>query len=302
MDVKWTGTFHAGAESFRRAHANPHYELIVAAEAPVRIAAAGRRHTLRAGESLLLAPWEAHSGWDHKEPQGTFFWVQFSCYPGMSELDAGQLPDLKIIHAERTELRTAEPPALSQRRGQSPAMAHDDLLLLPKVHLSSRRFELLGLLEKLVLASQSPGGYYRHRQTLLLGEALLLIAEDFLAQSRQNTELPASYMTYRAIVDFMNNNFERMEDLVSLERALHRKYSYLCHVFKKYAGMTIGDYLHHLRIQRAKHLLLNTERSIRRIAEEVGFKDAFYFSRIFKRIEGIPPQAYRSREEREGES
>lgn len=193
-------------------------------------------------------------------------------------------------------MRIAEPPALSHQRRQLSA-AHDDLLLLPKLHLSPRRFELLGLIERIVSASESPSGYYRYRQTLLLGEVLYLIAEDVLEQCKQNMDLPASYMTYRSVVDHLNNNYDRLEDLRSLEQVLNRKYPYLCHVFKKYAGATIGEYLHLLRIQRAKHLLLSTDRSIRSIAEEVGFKDAFYFSRIFKRIEGVPPQTFRNKAE-----
>jgi AraC-like DNA-binding protein len=43
----------------------------------------------------------------------------------------------------------------------------------------------------------------------------------------------------------------------------------------------------------AKHLLLDSTRTIRSVAESLGFEDELYFSRLFKRRVGMPPGAYR---------
>ncbi|MGO4271863.1 helix-turn-helix transcriptional regulator [Paenibacillus sp. TAF58] len=65
-------------------------------------------------------------------------------------------------------------------------------------------------------------------------------------------------------------------------------------MFKKYAGTNIHHYIHQLKTQRAKHLLRNTAKSVKEVAEEVGYPDPFYFSRMFKKIEGVAPQQYRN--------
>jgi len=282
LDVKWADYFDANSPSFLRNHYNPFHQLIVAVDGPVRIETDERRYTLRTGESLLLMPWERHTGWNQEERQGTFFWIQFSCYPSINMFDATMAPDLKIVHTEKTELRTA-------------TFGHEDLLIIPKLHLSNKRFQLLHLFEQLAASSNTPKGYFRFQQTLLLGEILHLIASDFLEHSHQDTSFPASYLTYRKLVNHLNNFYEKEVKKEELESMMDRTYEYMCQVFKKYSGTTVVQYVHQLRIQRAKHLLLSTDKKIGAIAQEVGFDDSFYFSRIFKRLEGISPQHYRDK-------
>lgn len=59
-------------------------------------------------------------------------------------------------------------------------------------------------------------------------------------------------------------------------------------------GMGVTDYIRHKRIEKAKDLLLKTNRSVAQIGREVGFEDANYFTRIFKKEEGMTPKEYRN--------
>ncbi|MFS0726670.1 helix-turn-helix transcriptional regulator [Paenibacillus sp. 1P07SE] len=281
LDIRWTNLFDASSASFRWSHANPYYQLIVASDAPVWIDVSGTRYELRTGESLLLLPWEQHTGWNMQEKQGTFYWVQFACAPALKTFDPEAAIDLNIIHSEKTELRTT-------------SAAHEDLLILPKIHLPRQRFQLLSLFERLVQCSEEPHGYFRFQQSLLLGEILGLIAGDLLDSREHAASFSPSYHTYRRLVNLLNNGYEKEMSKERMEQEMDRKYEYLCQVFKKYAGITIVQYLHQLRIQRAKHLLLHSDKSVGDIAFEVGFQDAFYFSRIFKRLEGLSPLHFRT--------
>ncbi len=69
----------------------------------------------------------------------------------------------------------------------------------------------------------------------------------------------------------------------------------LFYVFNKYAGVGPGDYLIELRINRAKELLINCNASVGDVADSVGYSDALYFSRIFKRRVGISPSGFRKK-------
>lgn len=67
--------------------------------------------------------------------------------------------------------------------------------------------------------------------------------------------------------------------------------------FKQAYGYTPQSYRTSFRISHAKKLLANTELSISAVAEQCGFDDQFYFSRIFKKSVGISPSEYKKEEE-----
>jgi AraC family transcriptional regulator of arabinose operon len=61
----------------------------------------------------------------------------------------------------------------------------------------------------------------------------------------------------------------------------------------EYTGYPFNEYLHRLKTAEAKNILINTELSIKEIAGILGYKDVFYFSRLFKKFVGIAPDSYR---------
>ncbi|MGN0243880.1 MAG: helix-turn-helix domain-containing protein [Lachnospiraceae bacterium] len=63
--------------------------------------------------------------------------------------------------------------------------------------------------------------------------------------------------------------------------------------FKRYTGKTPLHFLNELRIEKAKELLISQYFSTTEIAHMVGFEDATYFAKIFKRQEGLTPSQYR---------
>ena len=70
--------------------------------------------------------------------------------------------------------------------------------------------------------------------------------------------------------------------------------NYLSGLFKKENGITLTEYVNSKRIEHAKHLLKNTNLQIQTIAQHCGIFDLHYFCRIFKKLTGKTPSAYRS--------
>ena len=68
---------------------------------------------------------------------------------------------------------------------------------------------------------------------------------------------------------------------------------YLTFCFRKEVGLTPIAYLNRYRVQQARRLLTDTSKTITEIALEVGFSESGYFSRVFRREVGLPPEAYR---------
>jgi AraC-like DNA-binding protein len=73
---------------------------------------------------------------------------------------------------------------------------------------------------------------------------------------------------------------------------------YLSRVFGRELGISPWDYLNRYRVERAKDLLRSTYDSIALIGSKVGFPDPAYFSRVFHRIAGMAPSAYRDHPDR----
>ncbi|MBO4882082.1 MAG: helix-turn-helix transcriptional regulator, partial [Lachnospiraceae bacterium] len=86
-----------------------------------------------------------------------------------------------------------------------------------------------------------------------------------------------------------------MEDisLTSLAAKYNVSMGRLSKMIKDHLQLNFSDYIASLRIQRAKELLSDETLSIQEIAEIVGYNDYFYFTKVFKKIEGISPSKYR---------
>lgn len=69
----------------------------------------------------------------------------------------------------------------------------------------------------------------------------------------------------------------------------------LFYVFQQYAQMGAGEYLRAYRLNKARELLITTSIPVGIIAEQVGYPDALYFSRVFKKRFGMTPTYYRGK-------
>ncbi len=70
--------------------------------------------------------------------------------------------------------------------------------------------------------------------------------------------------------------------------------NYLSQLFKKYNDLGFNEYVTSLKIKEAKALLADPTRKVYEIADMLGFESAFYFSKVFKKVEGISPSEYQS--------
>ena len=95
------------------------------------------------------------------------------------------------------------------------------------------------------------------------------------------------------VVDYIQKHYKGEITLDSLASAVHLSPSYLSKMFKKQTGENISLYIQNTRIEKAKWLLTSTSKKVYEVAEDVGFSDPVYFSRIFKKTVGMKPKDYK---------
>jgi len=93
----------------------------------------------------------------------------------------------------------------------------------------------------------------------------------------------------------MKQNMEKELDLKDLAKQHNVSYSFFRKMFKKYTGVSPGQYHLQLRITRAKELLISTGKSVKEISYELGFQSIYYFSNMFKKKEGMTPTDFRNK-------
>lgn len=105
----------------------------------------------------------------------------------------------------------------------------------------------------------------------------------------------------RAVQDYIEAHSAERFSLQEMAGALFVNGSYLLRVFKRSMGITPLSYHHRIRCQKAKDLLVQTDRTISEIGEAVGFVSPSHFSHIFRKTVGCSPSEYRIRNKSAGQ-
>lgn len=119
-----------------------------------------------------------------------------------------------------------------------------------------------------------------------------VLSEDLNAQYEIYTQKNLNH-TFKAILKHVNENFCRDLSAQSIAKEFNINSNYFSQLFKKELGISFTEYVSKLRIDYACKLLKTTDISISEVSEQLGYNDYFYFSRVFKKIMGKSPSAYR---------
>jgi two-component system response regulator YesN len=94
---------------------------------------------------------------------------------------------------------------------------------------------------------------------------------------------------------------EQYQEELTLKRIsdeLHLNVMYLGQLFKKETKRSFSQFLNQHRMEKAQSMLLHSEKNINEIADEIGYNNSTYFSKMFKKMYGVSPKEYRESIER----
>lgn len=97
----------------------------------------------------------------------------------------------------------------------------------------------------------------------------------------------------RDIESYIQDNYQSNISINAIASSVYLTPQYLCKLYKKETGETVNDYITKVRIEQSKRLLRDRRYKLYEIAEKVGYNDANYYARVFKKITGLNPSEYR---------
>jgi len=116
------------------------------------------------------------------------------------------------------------------------------------------------------------------------------------AQGRAGWSLAARDPQIRRALALMHEDCQHAWTLEELAQRAGLSRTALAERFRETMGDTPLNHLRTIRMQRAMHLLAETDQRLEAIAAQVGYQDAFGFSKVFKRMLGVSPRTFRQRD------
>lgn len=129
--------------------------------------------------------------------------------------------------------------------------------------------------------------------TLLSVEGLCLELLARLGRTRNRWSASAKRDIVRAATHLLEEGHHEHFCFSDIANELGVSRSHLARSFREYHRCTMGDYLRSVRVERARQALSETELPLASIALDAGFADQSHFTRVFNRIVGLSPAAYR---------
>ncbi|AJS59395.1 AraC family transcriptional regulator [Paenibacillus sp. IHBB 10380] len=152
---------------------------------------------------------------------------------------------------------------------------HDPISLFNNIKLMDKEWQRADTLEKL------------HVKTLFYQ-----FVYELLRQYQQGNNAIKPDLVTQAI-HYIHEHYREHITLESLVEMLDCNSRQFLRMFKSQKSTSPIDYLIHFRVNKAKELLLSTEFTLKEIADGVGYPDSYYFSRIFKKYEGVSPTSFK---------
>jgi signal transduction histidine kinase/DNA-binding LacI/PurR family transcriptional regulator/AraC-like DNA-binding protein len=105
---------------------------------------------------------------------------------------------------------------------------------------------------------------------------------------------PETSAIVKRTLAYLHQNFARSLSRWEIAQEIGVSENYLSQVFNQELGLSLWDYLNRFRITQAKDLFRRTHDSVKSVANQVGFKDQKYFSRVFHKLTGLSPNAFKN--------
>ncbi len=239
-----------------------------------------REYHLVEDDCILLDPTRRHVG--YRTSVCNFLYVHFS--QEIRELSADRKVSISKVLYTDTE----------DNKEKTGAEVNRQDIRIPKYYHMDEIVKIIRCREIAKNMTQLFRGHepYDHMQAECLFQELLLIEAADYANSMYRKTVPVHGKVKEVIpqlVTYLNTSYQEEISGEMLSRRYHYHFDYLNRQFTKWTGSTIFHYLNTVRVERARQLLMTGFYSMEEVAAQTGFRDVYYFSRVFKKYTGVTP-------------
>lgn len=146
------------------------------------------------------------------------------------------------------------------------------------------------LRQRFAVLTQQWFGQMAHYETICCGIVVELLG--FLARETEAGQFASVKLRLmREVQEYIMAHYRKPIRISELAELVDRSPNYVTQTFKEVTGLTPIAYLHQLRIQSARDLILNTRMTIGEVSDHLGYSDQAHFNRMFKKTMGHPPSS-----------
>lgn len=255
------GSQYAGYDG--PAHRDDHYLFFLLEQGSAQLRVDFEEVSLSAGNAFYVAPGQVHEPIRNRQAQGWYLAV-----------DPLLLPE-------------AVSAVLAERLGLQPVLPLDAVT-------AGQCGELL----RLLLARQqmpSPSALQNQVGVWLLQAVVGLVADGYSRLREVSAAAPRARQLSHAFRQLLATDFRGQKSPAAYAARLHVSANYLNEVLKRTTGFSVSHWITHHVLLEAKRLLAHTPADVQEVAYALGFTDPSYFSKLFKKHEGLSPVAFRAK-------
>lgn len=249
------------------------YDILFVKSGCIYMAEDDREYEVRENHLLALEPGKTHVGYKDTEERTELYWIHVQHDSAHELVPAELIPWSRVLRkGTDTDQVPIHRSVFIPKYGKLDMQAvwgiledmirlHEQLTVDAVLRLQFLYFHLLATLQELIRASGTESGSGK-------------LASDVAAYLRK----------------FESEPYEPRH----LERRFHYNLDYIARCLKRHTGMSPLEYVRHIRIERARRLLVQSgDMPVKEIAAAVCIPDPNYFSRLFRQETGMSPAAYR---------
>jgi len=150
------------------------------------------------------------------------------------------------------------------------------------------------LLAKINVEYLNPGEWQQRMLTAYLTVLLTYLSRLYVEQFK-GLDLSADRVLLKSFQSKINECFKELKEVGDYASQLNISAGHLSEVVKIQSGKPAIKHIHERLVLEARRMLFHTDNSLKEIAFDLGFSDASYFNRFFKRETEVTPAEYRSK-------
>lgn len=231
----------------------------------------GTEYFVRENEHLFLKKGMHHWGLPLTVPGTAWYWIHFST-PIAEDIAYREHPPLPEIDYYQPD-------------------HYHYLIPMPKYGTSPFHSVIEARLQALAADYFIPANHGMMQLSLRVCQLFLDLQKQMIQQEKDRQTGKADTIAGR-VMTFLMQRSEEDFDSSSIASYMKLNYSYLSSAFKEQTGQTIVEAHARLRMGKAIEWMRNSSLNVSEISERLGYRNPYYFSRVFKKVLGESPSSY----------